>query len=363
VEREAHKALAGIEEREFFMDSLRRFKQQKESERLRLHESGDMSLENMLFSLTAVAQVCLQEAYLFENSALKRIHGVPNSHYHMVAMGKFGGCEMTVKSDLDMIFIFAEHAETSGPKVITNQEYFSKLSQRVISNLSLLTGSGRLYEVDTQLRPSGRSGILVSSWNSFKDYHAKDARTWEKQALLRARPIEPDPAVYWKVDEQLVAQIWNQDYGSDVAEKIHDLRLKMERELAKEGSDYYNIKVGQGGIIDIEFVVQYLQLRYGGEKKSIRAPHTLTGLRALAAEGLIDELTANQLETAYIFYRKIETCLRQLELRESGLFPRREGEELESLAHAMKQDVHSLLESYETFRRDIRQRYLGILGV
>jgi glutamate-ammonia-ligase adenylyltransferase len=226
-----------------------------------------------------------------------------------------------------------------------------------------LTQWGRTYSVDTELRPSGRAGILVSSWASFEDYHRKHARIWEKQALLKARPIEPEIAVRDSVSQRLEAQIWNRDYGVKAAKEIHKIRLRMETELAKEDARYYNIKVGSGGIVDIEFAVQYLQLRHGGRVLAVRSPHTLTALRCLASENLLNEAIADELETSYIFYRKVETCLRHRAQRSVGAMPRQHGEELAMLAKSLEKKSELLLQEFEERRRKVREYYLEILGL
>jgi len=178
-------------------------------------------------------------------------------------MGKFGGYEMTLQSDLDLIFLHRSHGETSGPQVLTHQEYYVRLVQRIISNLSLVTRSGIAYKIDTKLRPSGRAGVLVSSWDAFEEYHRGTARLWEKQALLKARGIHADLEIQNELAERIAHQIWSRDYGIGIAQEIHELRTRMEHELAREDSAHYNMKIGLGGIVDIEFTVQYLQLLHG----------------------------------------------------------------------------------------------------
>ena len=363
VEQQLQQALEGMTEREAFMDAMRCFRQAEEEKRYAAYLQKQTTLEDMMFDLTALAHACLQEAYLFESQVMRELYGAPQSHFHMIAMGKFGGCEMTLKSDLDLIFLFAEHAKTVGPERITNQEYFARLVQRLISNLSALTQHGRAYEVDTELRPSGHAGILVSSWASFTEYHQKDARIWEKQALLKARPIEPDPAVALTVLDRLQESLWNRSYGPEIATDMHELRQKMERELAKENQHHYNIKVGPGGIVDIEFMVQYLQLRHGEDDASIRTPHTLSAIRALVDRKYLQPDLAAGLEKAYLFYRQVETALRHLEERAVAQFPRQDGELLDGLATALAMPAGELLGQYETLRQRVRQIYETGMGL
>jgi len=347
-----------------FMEGMRRYRQDEEARLLQQARAKKRSYESLFVGLTALADVCLETVYLYETQEQSKKYGEPSSHFHMVGMGKFGGCEITIGSDLDMIFIFDRHGQTAGPSQLTNQEYFVRLVQRMISNLSLLTRSGRTYEVDTQLRPSGQAGVLVSSWEAFQEYHGREARIWEKQSLLRARPLADSPERLQDMQERIESQIWCRSYDHEMAPKIHELRLKMERELAKEEGDSYNIKVGPGGIIDIEFLTQYQQLRFGLKHQTIRVPHTPSALRALRAEGLLEEPQAERLESAYAFYRQLETCLRLVKQRAGYKLPRQEGEIAAGLTAAMELgDFKEVLEKYETYRVDVRQIYQQVLGV
>lgn len=357
-------ALVDADDRGLFMDHMRRFRQEQEGEVLQYYNGHRAHLEEFFLRLSALAEVSLCAAYSFEDSRLREIYGAPSSSFHIVGMGKFGACEMNLRSDLDLIFLFDQHGKTAGPRVITNQEYFARLVQRVISNLSLLTRYGRAYPIDTKLRPSGRAGILVSSWQAFSDYQEQDARTWEKQALLKARPIEEAGALRQGMAERLERQIWDRSYSPNIASDIHRIRLQMERELAKEGSDYYNIKVGPGGLVDIEFLVQYLQLRHGGEGSGLRTPHTLMALRALTDAALLDAKVGQQLEQAYLFYRHIETELRRMKERSVDRFRRHESEELGRLVEQVgASSADALCEECESTRHSVRQSYQEVLGI
>lgn len=356
--------LIGLEERGAFMDAMRRFKNREEAGLEQAEANAALSLEELFLALTALAEACLEAAYRFEHQYMEARFGAARTPFHIVAMGKFGACEMTIHSDLDLIFIFDEPGRTKGPNRLTHQEFYVRLVQRMISNLSLRTASGRVYEVDTELRPSGRAGVLVSSWSAFADYHRKDARTWEKQSLLRARPVSETDAVARVMATRLDKLLWCRPYPPAIAEEIHHLRLRMERELAKENDKQYNVKVGVGGLVDIEFAVQYLQLRFGRVQPSVVIPHTLTALRQLAKEELLPASTAQLLSEAYLFYRTIETRLRGLAERSADLLPRKESEEAKALAEQMGEpDVKSLLARYEHYRHQVRCKYLEVLNV
>lgn len=358
-----HAVLRGYEQRDDFMEAMRKFKQGAERELKEAYDHRSISLEELLIGLTALAEVCLEAAYHFETEVMQVRYGVPVSTLHIIAMGKFGGCEMTLNSDLDLIFLFTDHGETTGPRILTYQEYFVRLVQRVISNLSLMTANRFVYKVDMKLRPSGRAGVLVSSWESFADYHRRDARLWEKQALLKGRAITADADARVAIANRLAGTIWDRDYPATIAAEIHELRMRMERELAKEEGDHYNIKVGVGGIVDIEFIVQYLQLRYGKDSPEVRSTHTLTVLRRLAVGSFLARSQAEVLEEAYLFYRSVETETRALQQRATELFPSNEAVGSQVARAVGERDFANLRKKYETFRHRVRQCYQEVLGI
>ncbi|MEQ9619640.1 MAG: bifunctional [glutamate--ammonia ligase]-adenylyl-L-tyrosine phosphorylase/[glutamate--ammonia-ligase] adenylyltransferase [Deltaproteobacteria bacterium] len=222
----------------------------------------------------------------------------------ILGMGKLGGKELSYNSDLDVIFIYDGKEE--------EHEFFSKFGQKVISVLSIPTGEGFAYKIDMGLRPSGRSGALVTSFDSFRKYHKESAQMWERQALVRAAPSAGDK----KLGKKVMKSIEEFVYGSPVPQSFHreisHLRARMEKELAKESAKKLNIKTGRGGIVDIEFLVQMLQLRHGGEYKKVRAQNTLQALTGLRDENLIEEKEFEVLRDGLLFLRKIENLLRLL---------------------------------------------------
>ncbi len=358
-----HALLRDTEEREEFMEIMRCFRKKEEMELRQSFDHGEVSLEKLFIGLTALAEVCFDATFFFEEEWIQKRYGRPDSDFYPIAMGKFGGCEMTLQSDLDLIFLFTRSGQTAGPQTIMHQEYYVRLVQRIINSLSLITANGLVYRVDMKLRPSGGQGVLVSSWDSFEEYHRSQARLWEKQALLKARVITSDASLRAKLAEELGYRLWDRDYGSECAFEIHELRLRMERELAKEEEGDYNLKVGCGGLVDIEFVVQYLQLRYGREKPEVRSPHTLTALRQLASHEALPSERAELFEEAYLFYRAIETEMRGMKERATELFPSagKAGERIAEVVGVA--DYASLRKKYETFRQKVRQHYLETLEI
>lgn len=219
-------------------------------------------------------------------------------------MGKFGGRELTWRSDLDIIYLF---------ELFEDQEFYSRLGTRIISALTLLTREGQAYQIDAALRPSGNQGTLVSTLDSFSEYHQKMGRTWERQALIKARPVAGNPEFFEKILKACHEISYERPIDPvKTKEEIRHLRDRMEKELAREKPGRYNLKTGRGGIVDIEFSVQYLQLVHGKSHPAVQTQNTMEGLQKLAAEGLVDGEIANRFEKAYLFYRTIETKLRLL---------------------------------------------------
>jgi glutamate-ammonia-ligase adenylyltransferase len=231
----------------------------------------------------------------------------------LLGLGKLGASEMSYGSDLDLIFIYSGEGATSSPtKSITNSEFFTRVAQRLIRTLTSGTFRGKLYSVDTRLRPSGSQGTLVVSLAAFIAYHERSARPWERQVLLRARPIAGD--------EQLGAQVasWIDAFlfvakpplGRQVEQEIVRLRLRLEKEIAAETNDFYNFKLGRGGLLDIEFIAQRLQLEYGAALPELRGKSTRGVLEAAREAELLDGATATTLLDAYAFLRRLEGRMR-----------------------------------------------------
>jgi len=220
----------------------------------------------------------------------------------VLGLGKLGGGEMSYNSDLDIMFIYEGN----------DHELYSKFGQKVISVLSVPTGAGYAYKIDMGLRPSGRSGALVTSFDSFRTYHENSALVWERQALIRAKASAGDKELGKKVMGQVECFVYTEPLDPGYYKEIYRLRGRMEHELAKENQNKVNIKTGRGGIVDIEFLVQMLQLRYGREHKELRAKNTAKALNALREAKIILKKEYLILNEGLFFLKKMENLLRLL---------------------------------------------------
>lgn len=225
----------------------------------------------------------------------------------VIAMGKLGAREMSYGSDLDLIFVY-----DSGTGGFDGDAHLvvTKWMQKMINLLSARTRDGVVYEVDARLRPSGRSGPLVTTLAGFIEYHSKEADLWERQALIRSRVVYADAELASRVDAALAERVWGTSLDAAGAHEIAALRERVERELSGEDEGRLNIKTGRGGIVDIEFLVQMLQLRHGKAVPSVRRRATGEAIEALRDAGLLDDATASALLADYRFLRRLEARLR-----------------------------------------------------
>jgi glutamate-ammonia-ligase adenylyltransferase len=294
---------------EAIISALRRF---RVTELLRIglgDLSGALPPDAVHRALSTLAEVALTEAVESARRIVSaRLKGPWESvRLAVIGMGKLGAREMSYGSDLDLIFVYetgADGYDADAHLLVT------KWMQKFISLMTARTRDGVVYEIDARLRPSGRSGPLVTSLASFVEYHAREADLWERQALIRARVVYADATLAARIDDALAARIWTSSLGAEGAAEIARLRSRVENELSGEGDGRLNIKTGRGGIVDIEFLVQMLQLRFGSTHPSVRTRATAEAIEALREAGALDADDADALLRHYRFLRRLEARLR-----------------------------------------------------
>ncbi len=295
--------------------------------RVGLHDiAGTLAPEQVWAQLTDLAEVVLRELCSMVLADTRRRYGTPRhddggeATLTVLALGKLGSRELTYASDLDLIFVFSEPGETDGRRRVDNGELFARTAQRLISALTTDMGEGKLYEVDTRLRPSGNQGTLVCSEASFQGYHS-GAELWERQVLIKARAVAGDAARGEALERWIRSYVYDTPLDHDQARReIHRHRRRLEQELAGESADFHDLKLGRGGLLDIDFLTQYLQLRHGQDVAQ-RAGATLDALAALALGGHLDPEQARTLAAAYRFLRRLESRLRMVRDRSAARLP------------------------------------------
>lgn len=263
--------------------------------------------------LSDTATVVLEKTLAMAWHEMVSKHGAPDGTtlvapgFAIVAYGKLGGLELGYGSDLDIVFLHnLDPGETPGPSSIDHAVFVMRLARRIVHLLSVQTGHGRLYEVDMRLRPSGRSGLLVSSLSAFARYQQHDAWTWEHQALVRARAVAGDSEVmksFADVRHQtLVASVDRASLRVSVA----DMRRRMRENLSRSGPNEFDLKQDPGGIADLEFLVQYLVLAHADSHPSLlRWPDNIRQLDSLAEYGVLTAEVVANLQQAYVELRAV----------------------------------------------------------
>ncbi|MBF0623878.1 MAG: bifunctional [glutamate--ammonia ligase]-adenylyl-L-tyrosine phosphorylase/[glutamate--ammonia-ligase] adenylyltransferase [Magnetococcales bacterium] len=237
------------------------------------------------------------------------------AEFAIVALGKLGGRELNYASDLDLIFVYdssGDQQQTDGARSIGNGPFFTRLGQRIINTVTAITQSGRLYELDMRLRPSGNSGPLVTSLESFRTYQHRDAWTWEHQALTRARVVAGSPGLSQALKKAIRTVISLTRDPAAVAAEVVEMRLRMQRDKGPRPGSSPDIKLCRGGIVDIEFLVQHFILAHAARHPCILQRNTQTALLALGDVGLMDRADVERLATSYGFLRLVENRLRLL---------------------------------------------------
>ena len=315
---------------ELQLDGLRRFRNE-EFLRIALNDlHGQMKQGEGAKQLSWLAEVCLKQACQMARQELAGRFGAPFSDddpeqgeetaFAVVGMGKLGGLELNYHSDLDIIFVYEQEGKTrpvdeTDPdrfRQISNHEYFAKLAQRIITVLTLVTREGYVYKIDTRLRPSGNQGPLVTSLAAFERYHHESAQPWERQAMTKAR-VSCAPEPFSDVLQKLILRLtFERPLPENLQSEIYRLRARMEHENAKERDDHFNIKTGRGGMVDVEFITQYLQLLHAAQFEALRQQNTIHLLETMVNCSILPEEDGLLLVGGYKFLRRIENKLRLL---------------------------------------------------
>jgi len=300
---------------------LRRYKNE-EVLRIAMHDiAGSIRLSSVAEQLSDLAEALLGAALDLAEAEARAKGRMPPGPLTVMALGKLGGRELGYHSDLDLIFLYPASGpgEVDAPGQSPAHTLYARLAERFLSFLQMPLREGFLYKIDTRLRPSGNQGALVTSDQGFARYHLATpdspqvrSQLWERQALLRARFAAGDASFFERVRRGVLDPVL---FGAPVdraalAGEVVRMRERMESEIGKEAAKGKNPKVGRGGIVDIEFAVQFLQLAHGHDHPSIRSPGTPEALLLLREAGLLQDGTYAALAQGYEFHRRLATRMR-----------------------------------------------------
>jgi len=376
--------LEGVKSFEAKCEALRRFRRR---EMLRLGIRDVLGIATPIETYTVLSDLAagvIQAAYELVEQGLKRQHGgwVSLSStqgknrvgFCVLAMGKLGGWELNYSSDVDLIYVYqAPQGSTvagKGQQALSGSDYFHAVARALTTVLSESTAEGAMFRVDMRLRPEGHVGPLACSVEDACHYYQTRGRTWERLAFLKAKPIAGDI----RIGQSLIGKLKKFVYGTretanQVFPAIHSLRAKMVSKMTRRGELDRNVKLGIGGIREIEFIVQGLQLRWGYRYPSIRDRHTLKSLTKLLRIGKLKIKEIRQLKESYLFLRNLEHKLQMVHELQTHLLPSKT-EEIAKCAMRMgysrgqtaKQTAEHLLVVYRGHTQKVHHLYQQIVN-
>jgi|DewCreStandDraft_2_1066082.scaffolds.fasta_scaffold00193_57 glutamate-ammonia-ligase adenylyltransferase len=363
------------------LGEVRRFKR-KEQLRIATRDlAGLAPLEEVIEELSDLADACLSTVWeRCWQEAVQR-YGVPYQQDPdgrwrpatacLLGMGKLGGRELNYSSDVDLLVVYSGEGwvypqPPKGPRPPTPRlnahQFFNRLAELFIAEVTRLTPEGDLYRVDMRLRPEGEAGPLARSLSSYENYYAQWGQTWERMMLIKARRVAGDPELAADFLETVQPFRYPRSISPAVLEEVAALKLRIESEVLKPEELHRHVKLGRGGIREIEFLVQVLQLLHGGRQPFLQQSRTLPALEKLAQYELLPPATARSLAEAYRFLRQVEHRLQMEAHQQTHLLPDRAGD-LKRLARLMGfGDAREFMAAYERHTALVREAYDRLFG-
>ncbi len=311
-------------------------------------------LEQTTAELSQIAEICIRSVYEHWNEEFRNKFGSPKSEFAILAMGKLGGYELNYSSDVDLIFLYDEEGELS-PR-LSYHEFFNRLGKRILQTFSAPSTEGLFLRVDLRLRPEGSAGPLARSLESMENYYGGFGETWERLALIKARGIAGSRETAYEFLRQHQPFIYPRSPTPDLLEEIARIKRRIERDVVGTEDLHRNVKLGQGGIREIEFVVQTIQFMQGARHAFLQETSTLKALRGLAELELIPRSEIVDLDRAYRFLRSTEHRLQIRAEQQTHTVPN-DTAELKDLALSLG------FESRETFLSELAKEMTAVRAI
>ncbi|MBT8047689.1 MAG: bifunctional [glutamate--ammonia ligase]-adenylyl-L-tyrosine phosphorylase/[glutamate--ammonia-ligase] adenylyltransferase [Xanthomonadales bacterium] len=325
---------------------------------------GLAPLKETFNRLTSLAEICLGYAIDEHYRRLVEKHGTPRGddgspqQMFVIGLGKFGGGELNLSSDIDIIFCYPKTGVCDGRRGMANDQFFTRQARAVIASLSEMTADGFCFRVDTRLRPFGDSGPLTSSLAALEQYYQREGRDWERYALIKARPVAGDREAGERFLEEVRPFVYRRYIDYSAVEALQEMHANVSDDARRKGR-LDDIKRGPGGIREIEFLAQCFQLLRGGRETRLQTPSLDTALSEIARLGLVSRRAVNEVRNDYAYLRFLENRIQAYRDQQTHRVP--EGEDRERIARAMyEKDVKSLEESLRRTRARVSNRFQGI---
>jgi [glutamine synthetase] adenylyltransferase / [glutamine synthetase]-adenylyl-L-tyrosine phosphorylase len=345
---------------------LRAFRRFRQRQTLRIGANDiirDRPLEEITRDLSRVADTALEVALATALRHLGDRFGRPHTHTGqparciILAFGKLGGEELNYSSDIDLMFVYDEEGTTRGKRInsVSNEEFFGRVLSEVVRLLSAHTEQGQAYRIDLRLRPEGHRGPLARTLASTLSYYDTLGRTWERQALIKLRPVAGDLALGQAFLQAIEPYVYRKYLSFAEINEIKAIKRRIEHKTGQAGASASEVKTGHGGIRDIEFTIQFLQLLNGGDLPKVRQRNTLLAMQALEEAGCLNSQECQILDDAYRFLRKTEHRLQLLFDLQTHRLPQSE-EELRKLALRMGYSDGLASDPLAGFLKDYREK-------
>jgi [glutamine synthetase] adenylyltransferase / [glutamine synthetase]-adenylyl-L-tyrosine phosphorylase len=376
-------ALSGLRAEGFSLDDGLRVLRQLVLERLAcLDCDGEAGLDGVTQTMTTLAELCLDQACAQAHSELVAIHGQPMAEGQdgqiakvwVIGMGKLGARELNVSSDIDLIYIYDAEGETQGnergAKRISNHEYFAKLVKRVQASIGLATEHGQVFRVDLALRPNGNSGPSACSLGALEEYFMVQGREWERFAWLKSRVVAPAEVANHdaagSLRDVVLPFVFRRYLDYRVFESLRRLHRQIRQHAAQQAAGRperaNDVKLARGGIREIEFIVQLLQVVRGGQFPELRRRATLDALAQLVRAQLMAPDQAQALHEAYVFLRQVEHRIQYLDDQQTQVMPTDAGD-LDWIAHTLGlRNASALSQALQDHRDGVAAEFDRLLG-
>ena len=352
---------------EAVMEALR-LQRQQEMLRIAWRDLDDLaSLEQVLAELSDFAETMVSVTLDYLHNQAVEVMGVPMSEdgepqsMLVLGMGKLGGHELNFSSDIDLIFVYPEEGETQGGRRLSNHEFFLRLARKLVKFLNETTKDGFVFRVDTRLRPYGESGPLVMGFAAVEHYYQSQGRDWERYAMIKARALAGDQADIDYLESMLRPFVYRRYLDFSAFESIREMKAMIEVEVRRKGIED-NVKLGRGGIREVEFIGQTFQLLRGGHDTSLQLRGIMEVLDLLKAMKLLDSHEVEQLQQAYRFLRRLENRIQMNRDAQAHNLPV-DDTDRQRLALAMgATNWPSLLPEIEAHRNNVHEVFQTIIS-
>lgn len=326
--------------------------------------AGWADLDEVMAILSELADASIQQALRFAHSATQEKHGVPIGRdsgnpieLSVFGLGKLGGSELNFSSDVDLIFAYAEEGEIDGRRSISNHEFFLRCGRLLIKLLDDITPDGQVFRVDMRLRPNGDSGPLALSFDAMEHYYQTHGRDWERYALIKARSVAGDVEQGERLLDTLRPFVYRKYLDFGAFDAIRDMKTLIEKQLTQKGLKD-NVKLGLGGIREIEFIAQSYQLIHGGRKHELQTNKLATAYEGLVTRGILTRDETDELNSDYCQLRSIEHRLQMVRDQQTHVLPEDDTARAQLAFACNYGSWDTFYESFSKIRRRVHEKFL-----